>query len=57
MAAHPPEKSAPPDRRRSSPFEVAKANPLFGFVVVALSAPAQFGDVDKLAECDVRRKG
>jgi hypothetical protein len=30
------------------PFEVAKANLLFDFVVVALNAPAQFGGVDKL---------
>jgi hypothetical protein len=39
------------------PFEVAKANLLFEFVVVAAKAPAQFGGVDKLTERNVRRKG
>jgi len=41
----------------ASPFEVAKTNLLFELVVVALNAPAQFGDVDKLTESNVRGKG
>jgi hypothetical protein len=41
----------------ASPLEVAKANLLFEFVVVALNTPAQFGGVDKLTERNVRRKG
>jgi hypothetical protein len=30
----------------TSPLEVAKADLLFEFVVVALNAPAQLGDID-----------
>jgi hypothetical protein len=33
------------------PFEVAKANLLFEFVVVALNAPAQFGGADSCRTC------
>src|SRR6516225_8150899 len=40
----------------ASSLEVAKADLLFEFVVVALNAPAQLGGVDKLTETNVRRK-
>src|ERR1700756_4413308 len=40
----------------ASPLEVAKADLLFEFVVVALNAPAQLGGVDQLTESNVRRK-
>ena len=34
-------------------LEVAKANFLFEFVVVALNAPAQLDDIDELTEANV----
>jgi hypothetical protein len=40
----------------ASPLEVAKANFLFEFVVVALNAPAQLDYIDELTEANVRRK-
>jgi hypothetical protein len=40
----------------ASPLEVAKADLLFEFVVVALNAPAQLDDINKLTEANVRRK-
>jgi hypothetical protein len=40
----------------ASPLEVTKANFLFEFVVVALNAPAQLGNIDELTEANIRRK-
>src|ERR1035441_10110506 len=41
----------------SSPFEMSQPDLLLEFLIVALDAPAQLGDVDQLAEGDVFRKG
>jgi hypothetical protein len=40
----------------ASPLEVAKADLLFEFVVVALNAPAQLGRVNQLTESNALRK-
>jgi hypothetical protein len=40
----------------ASPFEVAEANLLFEFAVIALNAPAQLGGIDELTERNVGRK-
>jgi hypothetical protein len=40
----------------ASPFEVAEANLLFEFLVIALNAPTQLSGVDELTERNVRRK-
>src|SRR3974390_1052094 len=40
----------------TSPLEMAKADLPFEFLVVALNAPAQLGDIDQLTESNVRWK-
>jgi len=40
----------------ASPLEVTKADLLLEFVVVALNAPAQLGNIDELTEANIRRK-
>src|SRR5471032_1642403 len=41
----------------SAPFEVAKPEFLLELLIVALDAPAQFGDVDQTAEGNIWREG
>ena len=41
----------------STPFEVAEPNLLLEFLIIALDAPAQFGDVDETAQGDVLWQG
>jgi hypothetical protein len=38
-------------------FEVAEPHLLLELVIIALDAPAQFGDVDEAAESDVAWQG
>ena len=44
--------AAPP-----APFEMAEPNLLFEFLIVALNAPAQLGDVNEIVKGDVACKG
>ncbi|MGY3488044.1 hypothetical protein ACVW1C_005927 [Bradyrhizobium sp. USDA 4011] len=41
----------------ASSLEVTKANLLFEFVVVALDAPAQLGNIDQLTKSNGKREG
>ena len=40
----------------SAPFEMAEANLLFEFLVIAFDAPARLGGIDELSERDVLRE-
>ena len=41
----------------AAPFEVAEPDLLLEFLIVALDAPAQLGEVDEFAEADVGWQG
>jgi hypothetical protein len=41
----------------AAPFEMAEPDFLFEFLIVALNAPAQLGDVDEIVKGDVACKG